>query len=171
VNSDVPGGFTEATNFARLMAAHVPGARLLPIRYCARGRDWEDHRPRQSRRLATHLVGGPSGRGYPAETSPGLVAHVVSLETLRWREGHAYIDDAGFAAIGTVVRFYQVRWLAQLLKDGPWTCLFLGGKTPVANPGRDRKQTPSPGLGRSSCDPTDVAAPAPETRDPRDAPG
>src|SRR5262245_57553556 len=27
VNSDVPGGFTEATSFARLIATHVPGAR------------------------------------------------------------------------------------------------------------------------------------------------
>jgi len=141
VNSDVPGGFTEATQFARLVAAHVPRARVPGDPTAA---------------LVEALVRTAGDRGAVALTNApghmedhqvvaylasalrtrGLTAHVISPRHLRWQSGRATVESAGYAGpVDAIVRFYQAEWLATLPERACWQPLFVGGRTPVANPG------------------------------------
>jgi len=141
VNSDVPGGFTEATSFAGLIATHVPGARPAGD---------------PTRALVDAIVRATGDRGSVALTNAaghmedhqvvahlaarlrerGLLAWVVSPQHLYWRDGHARLEAACHTgALDAIVRFYQVEWLAQLPGAISWRALFVDGRTPVANPG------------------------------------
>ena len=136
VNSDVPGGFTEATNLALLMARHVPGARLTgdPTRALVEALarivgdggsvaltnapgHMEDHQ------VVAHLAEALRRRG--------LTAWTTSLGQLDWRHGRAHVRDRPISAI---FRFYQAEWLARLPPSLPWRSLFVAGRTPVVNP-------------------------------------
>jgi len=140
VNSDVPGGFTEATNFARLVATLVPGtsppgdpthALVESLANIAGDRGvvalmnapghMEDHQ------VVAHLAAALRRRG--------LQAHLISPHHLRWKDGHAQVETAWCAGqVDAIVRFYQAEWLARLPRRH-WSPLFVGGQTPVANPG------------------------------------
>jgi glutathionylspermidine synthase len=141
VNSDVPGGYTEATEFSRLMSTHEPGSRLAGDPAGA---------------LVDSLVRAAGERGVIALTSApfyledqqvveylaarlrqrGLAAHIVSASDLRWKDNEASIDGAGRSGrVSAIVRFYQAEWLARLPRRSAWRPLFAGGRTRVANPG------------------------------------
>lgn len=141
VNSDVPGGYTEATSFTRSMAAHFPFARTggdptsaLVEGIVRRRRDegavaltsapghMEDHQ------VVAYLAARLRERGIPAE--------VISVSHLRWKEGAASIENQWCRGpVSAVVRFFQAEWLARLPRSITWRPLFVGGRTPVANPG------------------------------------
>jgi glutathionylspermidine synthase len=141
VNSDVPGGFTEASTFTRLMAEHFLETRMAgsPID------DW-------SRAIAE--AAGGSGT-VALLSAPGfmedhqiiayMAAHLRALgcrtwlanpRQIEWRDGRARAACDYYAGpVDAIVRFYQSEWFACL----PWRCnwrpFFIGGHTPVANPG------------------------------------
>jgi glutathionylspermidine synthase len=141
VNSDVPGGFTEASNFTSLVAEHVPGGRptgdptgaLVAAIARTTGQHgvvglvsapghMEDHQ------VVAHLAAALRERG--------LSARVISVHQLRWSGYHARIETAqSSATVDAIVRFYQVEWLARLPGTGGWPALFVDGCTPVTNPG------------------------------------
>jgi hypothetical protein len=179
VNSDVPGGFTEATNFGALMAEHTglghppgdPTRRLAAAIARAAGPGGvvallsapfyvEDQQ------VVSHLCAHLRARG--------LAARLVAPHQLRWRDGRASVETARYQGpVDAIVRFYQAEWLARLRCRAAWAPLFRGGRTPVANPG-------SAALGESKRLPlvfADLKAPMatwrkllPETRAPEDAP-
>jgi glutathionylspermidine synthase len=141
VNSDVPGGLTEATSFTKLVASCVKGA--VPA-------------GDPTRALVDALVDVVGDRGVVALTNApghmedhqvvayvaralrerGIVAHVVSPSQLRWHEGRARVETRAMTAhVDAVYRFYQAEWLAQLTTSIEWRPLFIGGRTPLANPG------------------------------------
>lgn len=141
VNSDVPGGFTESTNFARLVAEHFtslgvagdPAAALVAAisqrkheegmvaLTCAPGH-MEDHQ------VVAYLA--------MRSREAGVAAEVVPPSVLRWKEGRASIESAWLRGpVAAVVRFYQSEWLAELSRPVDCTSMFVGGKTPVSNPG------------------------------------
>lgn len=180
VNSDVPGGFTEATHFTRLMAEHVPGARLTGdptdalVDAVARCRGsgamvaltsaaghMEDHQ------VVAHLAAAFRERG--------LGARVVSLHQLCWSRGHARVEgDATLRRpVDAIVRFYQAEWLAGLPQGCGWPALFVDGQTAVINPGTaalsESKRLPLVWDELKSALPTWRRL-LPETRDLRDAP-
>jgi glutathionylspermidine synthase len=179
VNSDVPGGFTEATSFTRMMAAHYPEAVPAgdPLHawaesiVAAAGENgvialltapgfMEDHQIMAY--LANHLQ------------ERGCRTHLAGPLNLDWRDGQAFMNSAwDQGRLSAVVRFYQSEWLADLPGRCRWTHLFHSGRTPVANPGYavvlenkrfplvwDELETPLP-TWRNLL---------PETRDPREAP-
>jgi hypothetical protein len=179
VNSDVPGGFTEATNFTALMAGFFPGTRATgdPTKRFVEAlfgaaRDegaiallsapgfMEDHQV--IAHLARHL------------RDRGAAAHCVSPDHLRFDDGRGYLVTARHRGpLGAIVRFYQAEWLARLPSGVDWAPLFVGGRTPVANPGlatlSESKRLPlvwdELGL------PLDTwRRLLPESRDPEDAP-
>jgi glutathionylspermidine synthase len=138
VNSDVPGGYTEATAFTRMMAEHVPDARpagdpsraLVDAMVGALGKHATIALINAPGHMEDHQVVAHLAACLRAE---GLRAGVVSLRELRWRAGRAHLlADEGVDAI---VRYYQVEWLARLPRGGPWQSMFVDGRTPVANPG------------------------------------
>lgn len=177
VNSDVPGGFTEASVFTELMALHYPGARMAgsPLTVWTAG-----------------MVGVADGSGTVALLSaPGymedqqvtavlayrlhqrgiaarLIHHASQLE---WRSGRARIP-AESMPVRAIVRFYQGEWLCRFRRPA-WEKFFVGGRTPVSNHGLavlseskrlpllwERLETPMPNcraLFAKSSDPTDTA--------------
>jgi hypothetical protein len=67
----------------------------------------------------------------------GQAARLVSLAQLRWSNGRAEVLGAGAhgGPLGAIFRFYQAEWLAGCRNRAQWEPLFVGGRTPVANPG------------------------------------
>ncbi len=178
VNCDVPGGFAEASGFTRYVADAVGGDPTgFPIQ------EW------------AHAITRVTGAGgdvallsapgymedfqivsYLAEhlRQNGCSAHLAKPEQLVWARKRAHLETKWQRGpLDAVVRFYQGEWLSRLRDEGCWRPLFVGGDTPVANPG-------SALLGESKRFP--LAWPSlrtplrawrnvlPETRDPREAP-
>ena len=134
-NSDVPGGWTEASSFAALMAEQFPGcmpagdpaARLADALAASAGR--------------IALVAAP---GYMEDQQViayvaallrrrGCVPHLADPRQIRWVNGVAHAGAAG--PVDAVYRFYQAEWLAGLPSRLGWSCFFRGGVTSVCNPG------------------------------------
>lgn len=173
-NSDVPGGFTEASNFTRMIAAHFPlfapagdplaeWSRAIAHAACQQGLIalltapgfMEDHQIMAC--LAKKLA------------EKGCNPLLANPRQLDWRGGRAFLDGTPCAAL---VRFYQAEWLSELPRRCGWSHFFSGGKTPVANPGQgvlaESKRFPL------AWDQMKTSLPMwrallPETRDPRDA--
>jgi glutathionylspermidine synthase len=178
-NSDVPGGFTEASHFTGLMARHFPALAT-------------SGNPGEAWSAALAAATGPQGV-VALLSAPGFMedhqvtaflaarlrerdcrAHLISAKQLVWPNDTAHLDTAWYQGrIDVIVKFYQAEWLARLPDRCGWKRLFRGGKTRVANPASaviseskrfplvwDRLATPLPAW----------RALLPETRDPRDAP-
>jgi glutathionylspermidine synthase len=137
VNSDVPGGFSEASELPLLMTPHYPGARAAGNP----GAAWAD----------AIDAAAPRNRPIAHLAAPGfledqqVLAYLdrqfckrkrstiwASQDDLRWRDGWCYLNSkTDVGSIGAVIRFYQAEWLAHR----SCAALFVGGRTPVANPG------------------------------------
>ena len=142
VNSDVPGGFTEASAFTAAVARHVPGA-------VAAG----DPAGELARSLAAAADAGDvallCAAGFMEDQQVvanlarllrrlGVTCHLAQPGHLRWRDGCAHLDAAwNCGRLGAIVRFYQAEWLANLRGGAraAWQPMFVGGETRVCNPG------------------------------------
>lgn len=178
-NSDVPGGFTEASHFTTMMAEHFPNLRPAG-------------NPADAWSNALAAAAGPSGLiallsapGYMEDHQViaflaarlrelGSRPHLAKPEQIVWRNGIAHLVTAWHhGPVDAVVRFYQAEWLSRLPEKCGWKNFFRGGKTHVANPGSsaisESKRFPLVWGKLSIALPTWRAL-LPETRDPRDAP-
>lgn len=175
-NSDVPGGFSEASHFTSMMAEHFPS--LQPAgNPCHR---WCD--------ALIELIGAGgvvallSAPGYMEDHQVisflamelrrrGCQAHLAKPEQIRWRECHAYLDTLWHRGpLDATVRFYQAEWICRLPESANWRLFFRGGKTPVVNPAlapiTESKRFPLV-WDRLSVELPTWRALLPETRDPR----
>ncbi|HWD92775.1 MAG TPA: glutathionylspermidine synthase family protein [Verrucomicrobiae bacterium] len=140
VNSDVPGGFSEASHFTALMAEHFPG--LRPAGNPAGA--W-------SRAIATAIgIDGVcallSAPGFMEDhqvnaflasqlRKQGCHAFLAKPEQILWRNGTAHLNTEWHRGpLNGVIRFYQAEWLSRLPPRCEWKYFFRGGKTPVLNP-------------------------------------
>jgi hypothetical protein len=171
VNSDVPGGYTESSSFPQLMCPHFPGtesagdpgAALADAIARSAGSD-------QTVALlaATGFLEDQQVTAYLAQrlAERGMLPVAATPRQVGWTDGLAHLHDK---RVGAIVRFYQAEWLGKRQDRA----LFVGGRTPVVNPGTaaiteskrfpllwDELATPVPAW-RSLL---------PETRDPRQAP-
>jgi len=140
-NSDVPGGFSEASGFTRLMSDHyrravVPCDPMLEltraIRDSACGGDtvalvhataFTDDRQVMVQ-LARHLK------------TAGMRAVLVGPDQLRWNEGRAFVDTDWFrGGAHFVFRFFPAEWLPALPRLSAWWHLLGDSRTPLCNPG------------------------------------
>ena len=139
VNSDVPGGYSEAQGFSSLMAEYFPGHHLTgsPASTWAKG---------------AALALDPAGEiallsapGYMEDVqvvaylasflrAQGMKARLVGPRELRWRSGQAFLAGAQRPLAG-VFRFYQLEWLPACGQPG-WFHFLHGAVTPVSNPAR-----------------------------------
>jgi hypothetical protein len=180
VNSDVPGGFTESSRFAELVAKNTSEGMLVGDP----GAAWIDAVTRavpgsgtvallsapgwvEDMQVVTHLAARLRARG--------LSAHLASPHHLRWNENRARLEsDFCSTPVDAVLRFYQAEWIAQLPCHESWMPLFSGGRTPVSNPGSaaltESKRLP---LVWSELEARTDAwrSVLPETRDPREVRG
>ncbi len=139
-NSDVPGGYTEASHFPRLMAEHWPDCHVVG-----------DPLTALIEAICSNL-GGPGRIGFLA--APGFIEDqqvvacladafgrrgwttiVGRLGQLVWNTGNADLKARmDNCRLDAVVRFFQGEWLSRIASTY-WTPLFRGGRTPVCNPG------------------------------------
>ncbi len=179
VNSDVPGGFTEASSFTQMMQEQFPETVVPgnPIE------QWADA-----------IAASADGNGCIALLSaPGymedhqIVSYVAkhlrqrkchvqlaNPQQIEWRNGEAHLDTVWHRGrLDAIVRFYQGEWLSRLSDACGWNHFFSGGNTPVANPGTaiipETKRFPLVWDQLKTQLPTWRKL-LPETRDPRDAP-
>ena len=178
-NSDVPGGFSEASHFTTLMAAHCPGLRLAGNPASA----WADA-------LATTAGSGGvvallSAPGYMEDhqviaflsarlRERGCRPYLASPRQVVWQNGFAHLECAWHhGRVDSLVRFYQAEWLARGTRNYAATPFFRGGRTPVGNPGiaaiSESKRFPLVWDRLATQLPTWRTL-LPETRDPRKAP-
>jgi hypothetical protein len=178
-NSDVPGGYSEASHFTALLARHFPQLRPAGDP----GGMWAE---------ALADSAGPGGV-VVLLSAPGLIedhqvnaflattleehgcrAHLAKPEQIVWRDRIAYLEGAWYRGpAAALVRFYQAEWLVRLQASCEWSRFIRGGRTPVANPGlaaiSESKRFPLLWDQLSTSLPTWRAL-LPETRDPRRAP-
>ena len=141
VNSDVPGGFTEASSFTAMMAeasglgepagspidawadalAAIAGEAGSVALLSAPGY-MEDHQ------VVAYLGGHLRARGCRTQ--------LAKPEQIRWHDGHAELATRWHTGpVAAIARFYQGEWLAALPAHCGWEHFFLNGRTPVCNPG------------------------------------
>lgn len=179
VNSDVPGGFNEASGFTALMAPHhadlescgdpvealgvaieqaaSPGATVALVHATAYSDD---------RQVMTYLARRWRRRG--------LRPVLAGPDHLDWRGGGARLAaDWHEGAAGFVFRFFPAEWLPNLRRGGGWIHYFRDHATPLCNPATalltQSKRWPL------TWDQLRARVPAwrrhlPETRDPAHAP-
>jgi glutathionylspermidine synthase len=178
-NSDVPGGFSEASCFTKMMARHFPELRPAGNP----GDVWTS---------ALAAAAGPAGvivllsaPGFMEDhqviaflarrlCERGCVAHLAKPEQIVWRNKSAYLNTAWYRGpIHIIVKFYQAEWLARLPRKFGWEKFFRNGNTPVANPPlaviSESKRFPLVWNELSTRMPTWRSL-LPKTRDPRAAP-
>jgi len=142
VNSDVPGGYTEASYLTQVFSHFTSDARPAgdPTGM------WAD---------AILQLAGKQGR-VALLSAPGFLEdqqvtaflsgelHARGVETFllhhpsqfQWQAGWAHVAyKSGFIPIDVIVRFYQGEWLLKLPKATRWNWLLAAKKTPVCNPG------------------------------------
>jgi glutathionylspermidine synthase len=139
-NSDVPGGFSEASHFTTMMAEQHP--LLQPA-----------GNPGDAWCYALATIAGPNGvvallsaAGYMEDhqvisflaarlRARGCRTHLAKPAQIRWHAGRAHLDTAWHRGpLDAIVRFYQAEWLSRLPDATGWKHFFRGGLTPVANP-------------------------------------
>ncbi len=178
-NSDVPGGFTEASCFTLLMAEHFPD--LRPTGNPASV--WSDVIAAAAG--LSGVVALLSAPGYMEDhqviaylaarlRERGCQPHLAKPEQIVWHDGLAHLDTKWHRGpLDTVVRFYQAEWLSRLSNKSGWGYFFRGGRTRVANPAlaviSESKRFPLVWDRLSTRLPTWRSL-LPETRAPEDAP-
>jgi glutathionylspermidine synthase len=183
VNSDVPGGFNEASGFTRLMAEHAPGAAPAG-----------DPAARLADAVAAAAAGGTVALVHATAYSDdrqvmvylgrelaarGVRAVLAGPDHLRWQDGRAALAGAaGEGPAGLVLRFFPAEWLPALPRASGWRHFFHGARTPLSNPAValltqskrfplvwDRLATALPTWRRllpETCDPREAGGPAAE---------
>lgn len=177
VNSDVPGGYNEASGWSALVAEHVPEARQAadPARILAR--------QIRARLLEGGTVALVHATAYTDDRQvmtflarrlqqEGLRPVLVGPDHIDWRDGRAFIDTDWFAGQADFLfRFFPAEWLPNLDRRVEWSRFFGASLTPQCNPATallsQGKRWPL------LLDQLEVALPTwerllPETLDPRD---
>jgi glutathionylspermidine synthase len=178
VNSDVPGGFNEASGFTRLMASHFPGTELAGDPAARLAEAVAAAAPAESTVALVHATAYTDDRQVMAFLAReiearGLRPVLAGPDRLRWQDGRAFLaGGAGAGPVGFLVRFFPAEWLPSLPGACGWRHFFGGSETPASNPAYalltqskrfplvwDRLRAGLPTWRRL----------LPETRDPRDA--
>jgi len=139
VNSDVPGGYSEAQGFSALMAEQFPGHHLAggpASTWAARAALALDPAGEIALLSAPGYLEDAQVVAYLASSlrARGMKARVIGPRELCWRSGHAFLASAQSPLAG-VFRFYQLEWLPECGQPG-WSHFLHGAVTPVSNPAR-----------------------------------
>lgn len=177
-NTDVPGGFNEASGFARLLAPSFPGSEPAGDPAGQLAEAVAAATPEGAAVALVHATAYTDDRQVMVYLARELEARgrralLAAPDHLRWQDGRARIESEFFQGrLDAVIRFFPAEWLPNLPRASGWKHFFHGGRTPVSNPGSallpqskrfplawDRLETPLPTWRRL----------LPETLDPRDS--
>ncbi|MFN7138847.1 MAG: glutathionylspermidine synthase family protein [Limisphaerales bacterium] len=139
VNSDVPGGFIEASGFTALMAEQVGHVDFSdPVEQLIQS-ILQQTKPHSTVALvhATAFVDDRQVMLFLARRmeQAGLRPILVGPDHVRWTEGQASIKSEWFTGpVDFVFRFYPGEWLPNLPGKTEWSHFFAGSRTPLCNP-------------------------------------
>jgi len=139
-NSDVPGGFSEASHFTGLMAKHfhhLEAAGNPADKWCGVLAESAGAGGHVALLSAPPLLEDHQVNAFLAARlrAFGCQTHLAKPEQISWRDGVAQLETKLFRGpLDLVIRFYQAEWLPKLPRANGWRHFFRGGKTPVANP-------------------------------------
>jgi glutathionylspermidine synthase len=140
-NSDVPGGYVEASGFAAILAGHYPQALPLPDPAGLLASAVANTlRPGAVVALVHATAYADDGQvmTYLARRlcQAGLRCVLISPDHLRWHQETARIDADWYRGpVDHLVRFYPAEWLPNLPRRSGWPHWFRDSRTPQSNPG------------------------------------
>ena len=138
-NTDVPGGYNEATGFTRLMARFYPGGQMCGDPVQELGQSIRSACGQGATVALVHATGFSDDRQvatYLARQweSAGLRAVLVAPDHVQWRQGKAFIETEWFSdPVDFLFRFFPGEWLPNLGRRSEWQRLFTPTR-PVCNP-------------------------------------
>jgi glutathionylspermidine synthase len=178
-NTDVPGGFIEASGFAQLMSQQFASATICgdpASRYAAA---LTSDLPVSATIALVHATAYTDDRQVMVFLARRLSERganpvLVSPAELNWTDGKASaLVGNSRVPVDRIVRFFPAEWLPQLRGSGGWQHFFSGSKTSQSNPGSaivtQSKRFPLVWQNLTG-DLTAWRCLLPETRDPRSAP-
>jgi len=140
VNSDVPGGFVEASGMTKIMAAHHGDCEIAGDPATAISEAFRSRLPRGSSVGLVHATAYTDDRqamvflGRHLE-SAGLCPVLLSPANIRWRDGRAQSEAAWHRGeLGAMFRFFPAEWLPNLDRSSGWEHYFRGARTTCTNP-------------------------------------
>jgi glutathionylspermidine synthase len=142
VNSDVPGGYTEASCFTELMSAFFDGTRPVgdPAREVAEA--LSSSLTEDSYIALLSAPGFVEDQQVTAFLASALQNRGIRTFLLHHPEQFIWEDRKASTLLGNkkvaidiIVRFYQGEWLARLPRSSGWEWFFRDTKTQVVNPG------------------------------------
>jgi glutathionylspermidine synthase len=141
VNSDVPGGFIEASGFTTLVAEHYPDLAMPGDPAQALVRRVVQAVGDGAAIALVHATAFTDDRQvmvYLARMleTQGVRTCLASPADLWWYDGQAHLATTRPAgALAGLLRFYPAEWLPNLPSSCGWRHFFAGGRTPQSNPG------------------------------------
>jgi glutathionylspermidine synthase len=139
-NTDVAGGFIEASGVTQLMAACYPGWRPAGDAAGVLAQAMTRCAPAGGRVGLMHLTVYVEDRQimlYLARRleERGLSPCLLSPTQLRWRGGSAEACCDWYSGpLDQVLRFFPAEWMPQLPRAASWERFFSGAQTPICNP-------------------------------------
>lgn len=140
VNSDVPGGFGEASFLPEFFEPFRGNAIVVTSPLSV----WASAAETQLKKGHVALLHAP---GYLEDqqvvrvlgrelSTRGFTPHLIqSPESLQWRDGSAYLAKDNSIWIDNIIRFFQAEWLAKLPIRSGWEKLLRGSEScRVSNP-------------------------------------
>jgi len=139
INSDVPGGWTEASTLPVLYRSFYGDLAIPPSPLDA----WIHSMRRTANGKRVALLSAPGFledqqvifafmRRLEGQKIPCSVIH--SPGALAWSSGGSCSLRGTSEQIGAIVRFFQIEWLCRLPRKTGWKDLLKAGATPVTNP-------------------------------------
>jgi len=140
-NTDVPGGFNEASGFTRLMARHYPQTLVSgdPVERMAQGVGQAIGKAGTVALVhATAFTDDRQVMVYLARRleSAGHKTMLIAPDHFRWSNRKAVLEtEWAKGPVDFVYRFFPAEWLPALPRRSQWWHLLGGSETPLCNPG------------------------------------
>jgi glutathionylspermidine synthase len=179
VNSDVPGGFVEASAVTRLMSSYLQDVPISADPTDVYAAAIRDAVPPGGMIALVHATAYSDDRQVMVHLESrlrelGLRTALIAPDQLIWRDGRAELAaDWQRGPVDLVLRFFPGEWLPSLSRSSGWRHFYAGSKTPLSNPATAlvTQSKRFPLVWDRLSTPMDTwRALMPETRDPRHAP-
>jgi glutathionylspermidine synthase len=140
VNSDVPGGFIEASGFSGL-AAELLGLERTGDPTRALAEAVLDEAGAGASVALVHATAYTDDRQVMVHLARALAERRLATVLLdptqvRWEGGQASAETSWFRGpLDLLLRFFPAEWLSDAPRDCDWRAFFRGSQTPISNPG------------------------------------
>ena len=140
VNSDVPGGFIEASGFTCEMAARYPNLCVAGDPAAAYADAWARRLDPGALVALVHATAYTDDRQVMVYLASqleqrGLRSCLASPADLCWDDGRAVVRTAWYTGpAAAVLRFFPAEWLPNLPRRSGWESFFHGSRVPLSNP-------------------------------------